>query len=294
MSGRVVLVRDDWETGVNPDFRDLAIEAGFAVCRHAEVDLAEDAVYVVVAREPVDVQGARAARARCAAPRAKLAFWFLERPDFHVAPYHVMGRGFDMCGFVAGLLRIGDAVWAIDRGLAATCPGLGHALLGSGAALAPKGPRLPPAWDACLLANAVPRRVPTLRALAARFRIAQGAWGDDRDRVLRSSRIMVSIHGTAAPVGEWHRYALAAAHGLPLVAEAMADPWPLVAGEDFVSCSLDEIPDAVAALLADEERASALAAALRRRLFDEWTFRRGVQTAIRQSGLDVTSPAAPS
>lgn len=82
--------------------------------------------------------------------------------------------------------------------------------------------------------------------------------GDPKWRHLASSKLILNVHRDASPYFEWQRMLAAAANGCVVVTEHSLEVDPLVPGEHFVSASLESLPHAVAGLLRDEERITAI------------------------------------
>jgi len=76
--------------------------------------------------------------------------------------------------------------------------------------------------------------------------------GPDLHQLLRSSRILVNVHGGDRPYFEWHRTLLAVANGCAVVSEA-GDPAPLRPGEDLVVEDLGHLVTECGRLLDDED-----------------------------------------
>lgn len=253
------------------DFWRLVELSGFETCHVDEIDLAQQALYIVT---PVNGEHRpHLASQRDRPRRARVAWWNLERPDAEgslpLAEVLDEARGF------------ADDVWVSDRYYAAMDPRLRHVVLGSDARLAPDPTPRPVAYDYTHQSYAVGRREAVYGPLrAAGLREGPSGWFEARDAVLRSSRLMLNVHQTPAPLGEPLRFAVAAAYGLPLVSETLADPYPLVRGTDFLEASPGDLVAAVRGALATPGLPRH-GAALRARLCDEWTFRRGVEDAAR-------------
>jgi hypothetical protein len=88
----------------------------------------------------------------------------------------------------------------------------------------------------------------------------RGLWGEERERVLCRTRVMLNLSrypGNHAG----SRLFLAMRHGAVVVSEPMYRPDPYVPGVHYVEATIDEMPDAVQALLGDEERRNEIAQA---------------------------------
>ena len=69
--------------------------------------------------------------------------------------------------------------------------------------------------------------------------------------------------------GSQLRFVLGMSHGAAVVSEPITEPAPFVPGEHYLSAPTAQLADALRALLADEERRSALAAAGQRFVLEE-------------------------
>lgn len=92
---------------------------------------------------------------------------------------------------------------------------------------------------------------------------------------------MANIHQTPAPITEPLRFALAASYGLPLLSETCVDPWPLTEGREIFMASYEQLPNMIHEWLKRPDLNS-LGDALRRKLVEEWPFRRGVEAAMKE------------
>jgi hypothetical protein len=90
--------------------------------------------------------------------------------------------------------------------------------------------------------------------------IAEGVWGEERNSLLRRTRVLVEAHrfpGTYIGI----RLILALAAGAAVVSEPMKDPHPFASGIHFVEAAGDDVPEAARELLADEPRRRRIVAA---------------------------------
>ena len=122
------------------------------------------------------------------------------------------------------------------------------------------------------------RRRRILEQLGGCFRIhpiVDNAWGADKFAVFSEASIVLNLHVEASAVFEAPRFYDVLGAGLPLLSEAVHDPWPFRAGEDFQVTSILRLERDIEQLLGDEPLRQQLAAAGRR-------------TALAH-GLDVTA-----
>jgi hypothetical protein len=217
------------------DYRKLVEISGFETCAVDEMDLAADAIYITA---PVNgelrpvVDGKKR--------RAKVIFWCLERPDSGDWP----PEGNNASNRVGEIIRFVDKVWVSDRHQAQLDLRQVFVPLASDSRLA-EGETLPAKmYDLAMLSYVTDRRRKIVTSLERWKRAPETAWGETRARILHSSRSMLYIHQTPSPIVAPLRFALAAAYKLPLLSEAMADPYPLVSGKDFLSAPYEGIVEA--------------------------------------------------
>ena len=177
-----------------------------------------------------------------------------------------------------------DEVWTSDRYHAQQI-GARFVPLGSHPALVKVNPAArwhTAQYDVALLAYMGPWRRQGIRpGLEERnLRVAPNAWGTDRDIILERSRCMLNVHQW----DEWpcvpvQRFALAAAAALPLVSEDMADPFPYVPGEDFLSAPHADLFAAVETLLRNGMGRD-YSARLHAKACNEYRFDKNVEKAL--------------
>jgi GT2 family glycosyltransferase len=88
--------------------------------------------------------------------------------------------------------------------------------------------------------------------------------GDDRTRLLASSRILLNVHSAERSYFEGHRALLALANGCLLVTETSRHTDPLEAGRHFVMAPLDELVSVCETYLSDPAQLEYIAGAGRR------------------------------
>ena len=205
------------------DFWRLVELAGFEVVWLDELEPGRDAVYVVTPRNGElpgvlpRLQGDR---------RCKFVWWCLERPD----TLGSVTRG-------KAIEENIDELWLSDRWLASLhhqrgwgpvrfVPVGSHEGLGDFGWVdgRPSTKELPMPLRWAHMSYIVPRR----KAIYDRIRCGPVAncWGDERDIVLKASWAMVNVHQDEWPVIEPLRFALAAAWGLMIFSETVADAFP--------------------------------------------------------------------
>lgn len=182
------------------------------------------------------------------AKRGRVVWWYLERPD--------VGENYAKVPFEEGTRRLFDSkpwwvdeVWVSDKGLSDVDGRLRHVVLASDPRLALGPPSPAPIFAVAHMSYVWDRRTPIFAALAKRVRVAPCDWDPRRGEILRSSRSMLQVHQSPAPIGSPLRTALAAAYRLPLLSEAVANPAPLLPGRDILMEGYDGLVDAVAGWL---------------------------------------------
>ncbi|MDD5007570.1 MAG: hypothetical protein PHC68_04095, partial [Syntrophorhabdaceae bacterium] len=121
----------------------------------------------------------------------------------------------------------------------------------------------------------------TMRSLG--MREAPNAYGLERSKILGKTKLMVNAQQYSLSVIAPLRFAIAAAHKLPVLTETVAIPWPHVIGHDLWQASIDTMPIEAARLLANPELLRQLGDNLHHRLCVEWTFRKGVEEALNET-----------
>jgi hypothetical protein len=109
--------------------------------------------------------------------------------------------------------------------------------------------------------------------------LADGVWGDDRDALLRRTRIVLDVQNAAGNFGGL-RFLTALAAGAVLVTDTVDDPFPFEPGVDHVEAPVDGIVAAIAALLDDEPRRRAMAEAGQARLHDDLSMRCSLERVL--------------
>lgn len=144
-------------------------------------------------------------------------------------------------------------------------------------------------WDICTLAYMGPPRRHSiynqLNGRAMRTAPADNTWGDTRRQQLEESRCMLHIHQHEEyPCVAAQRFALAAAAAIPLVAETMFDPFPLVPGTDYIEANHADLVGATVTMLRNRQGRD-LAANLHHRLCTEYRFDNNVERALARQGV---------
>lgn len=101
--------------------------------------------------------------------------------------------------------------------------------------------------------------------------------GTEKWELLRRSKLIVNVHRGELGYMEWQRVIGAIANGCVVVTEHSLGFAPLVPGEHFVSVSLESLPAALDALLADPGQIAAIRSAAYRFLVDEIPLARTIE-----------------
>lgn len=269
---RIVFAQPRHKYDSYTDFRKLVELSEFESVYFDEIDRdAEDTTYIV---SPLNNSFPRWS----GKAKARFVYWNLERPDVESAPFWEL-PGLAVHASVSSALTQFDEVWVSDRHFASIDKRLKHAVLASHEGLA-EGPLHFHVYDYCHMSYVWGRREHVIVPLRVSLREGPNGWGAERARVLRSSRFMVNVHQTAAPIMEPLRFALAAAYRLPMVSEAIKDPWPLVPGEDYLQLEYDKMAAEIVKLPNSLAPWLNMADNLHRKLCVDRTFRSEVIAAV--------------
>lgn len=273
----IIFVRTRHEYGSYRDYWKLVELAGFDTCFVDEMNLQSDSFYIV---SPINGEfrpHIDHCRKNVFGPKnAIVAWWNLERPDAGTEPLRVV---------IDDVMKYADVAWTADRHYASLDHRQQPVVLGSDARLCANFERREIAYDFTHQSYVWGRRDDVFTPLrASKLREGPNAWFEERDAILKSSRILVNVHQTPAPIGEPIRFAMAAAYKMPMISERLAAPFPLVPGADYIELSHHEITKAVfAAHSIPSEKLQSLGESLFQRLCVEWTFRRGVEEGVAES-----------
>lgn len=197
------------------DFWRLVELSGFEIVYVDEIDVSKTAVYIFT---PMNGEVfALLDRIRDQPRRAQLIWWFLERLD---------STPMLEDGSFERLRTQVDAVWVSDRWEASQHSAFKYVCLASHQGLGsdPHSPQ----YDYTHQSYVHGRRESIFNELRRRtLREGPNAWGIERDRVLRSSKLMLHVHQYPLALYTPLRFAVAAAYALPLVSENLFDAFPL-------------------------------------------------------------------
>ena len=255
------------------DFWSLVALSDFPTCFVDEIDPSKDHTYIFTPHNGEFVHHAASKGLAWANRRAKIIWWFLERPDGNLVP---------LDDFMKPVLPVIDEVWVSDGTISELHPRLKRMVLGGHEGLALVPPQDFKEYDFAHMSYAWGRREELYAYICVRgLREAPNAFGKERSEILATTKLMVSVHQYPLPVIAPLRFAIAAAHRLPVLTETVKDPYPHVIGHDLWHADFENIPDEAAGLLENPGLLWQLAKNLHERLCVEWTFRRGVEEALK-------------
>lgn len=265
------------------DFWRLVELSGFETCYVKDIDLDRDAIYVTTPINGEVRPHVRHRRSILTKPQqAKIVWWILERPDS--GDYEIGKIKGNECVTKATdeILEYVDHVWVSDRYYTQLDPRTIHVPMGSDSRLAGGAPG-DKSYDVCTLSYNNHRRDQIYGTLGRQVRMAPAsAWGDERDRILRSSRAMVYVHQTPMPIGAPLRMALAAAYKLPVISERLADAYPHENGADVLLAEYERILPATMNALAGADLWK-IGENLHQKLCVELPFRKCVEAGIERT-----------
>lgn len=272
-----VFVRSTYPYSSYTDFWKLVDLSGFPSAAAADIDLGRQQTLIWPTMDMEFIE--RLSKEPPGARRARVIFWNLERPDEKPSPdlFELFRRG------MGEILQWADEIWISDMGLALADHRLQYAVLGGHEGLDDGTPRAA-GFDVAHLGILTPRRLELIERLKARgLRVSGNGWGKDRSRILSSSRLFLGVdrvegYHSSNPL----RWVVGAAWGIPLVHEEMMYPYPLAAGTSLLVAPYAQLEDFILRTLERHDLA-AVADAARETYCREWTFRRGVEDALRRS-----------
>lgn len=208
--------------------------------------------------------------------KAKVFWWYLERPDAHrrkMSPEDLFRETIsEVCD-----ARWVDEVWVSERTLFSIDDRTRYVPLGGHPGLRAPAPMAGPLYDVAHVGQLTPRRTWILTELQRLgHSVSPSAWGPDRAAILGQSSLLLNIDRVeglhlAAPL----RFVLAAAYRLPIVSEEAGDMDPLVPGKSILTAPYDRLPAFVSEVLKRPDLGR-LADEAHRVLCEEHTFRKSV------------------
>lgn len=213
------------------DYRRLAEINQFEICTVDDINVNRNALYIVCPHNG-EVDAALQARPK-QGRKCKVALWFLERPagafdKFKARTQELIDTQFDYILFsdmaMYGLVAHIDGTRFI--------PGGSHVALGT--------PGSTKEHDFCHMSYVWGRRG-IIDELQHVLKMGKNGWRDERHETLMRSKFMLNVHQDSDPYHEPLRFALCAAYALPMVSEFCANPFPYVAGVDFIQADYKDL-----------------------------------------------------
>lgn len=246
------------------DFWQLVDLSSFATCYVDEIDFSTDHTYIFT---PVNGEVLPHLQSESLKKkRATVIWWYLERFDASTVP--VTDVLTQMSPYV-------DRIWVSDLETCKAYPQLTYARFGSHPDLG-NPPIVPPRFHFTHQSYAWGRRKNMYNKLKESGLLeGPSSWGDERNSILRASRVMVNLQQYPAPVNAPIRFALAAAYHLPTVSETITQP-DLVEG--IIPCvAYNDIPSAIRTMI---DAPGDSGTRLFQKLCVEHTFRRCVEATL--------------
>lgn len=238
---RLVFAKTRYEYQSYSDLWKLVSLCGLETCWVDQIRYDEEAVFVLGTINGEFRPTIERERARGVSKKAKVVWWNLERVDSGPGGLNDL-LGSMVCNNTRDMLEWVDKVWVSDRHMASLDPRLQFLVLGSHPGMATtQVPRHPDTYDFCHMSYVNERRSPVLSALG-NLRMAPNAWEPERGQIIQMSKLMLNVHQTDAPITEPLRFAVAAAYGIPLVTEYLADPYPLQPGVHCLMTRYQDLP----------------------------------------------------
>lgn len=244
--------------GSYTDFWKLVELSGFETCYVDEIDTASDATYIFTPANGETISG-------WPAHRARIIHWNLEQDPYPPIP---------------GVAE----TWASDKKLAQLIDAK-YVPMGSHEDLNTETEAgfAELAYDAIMLAYRTPRRIwVQAEAEKAGVAFAPDGWHQARHQALLQSRVMLHVHQNE---GKYYvapqRFAIAAAYGLPLISEALAD-LGIFSSSTLLTSDLLNLPTFVKMWTQGDEHnlLDDYGYQLHRLLCHIWPFRRCVEEAL--------------
>jgi hypothetical protein len=206
------------------DFWKLIELSGFDTCFIDEIDIsAENTTYIF---SPTNgelrphIQNQKNANKPW---NAKIIWWNLERPS---SITNVVID--DIIGYI-------NETWVSDRYYASLNSNFKFVILGSHPDLRLHKENLHKIYDYCHMSYVYGRRDYIHHTLAQHgLKMGPNGWGEERDKTLRTSKMLINVHQDPFLISEPLRFAVTAAYALPIISETINDPYPLVLEQDIV------------------------------------------------------------
>jgi hypothetical protein len=271
MIPRIIFARTRHQYDSYSDFWRLVNLSDFEACWVDEIDLEQDVTYITT---PINGELRPHVNHRRTLlqqdQRAKIIWWDLERPDATGAP--------PIKEVLDEIQPYIDGAWVSDRLVASLDSRFKHVVLGGHAGLR-QSPSLECVYHYTHQSYSWGRREHIYKSLQARgLREGPSCYGSEREQVLASSRLVLNIQQYTLPVVAPLRFVLAAAYHIPVLTERVHDTCPY--GDAIIQTNYDDLVDGTIRTLARTDLGE-LGLRLHRTLCEEWTFRRGVEEALK-------------
>ena len=106
-------------------------------------------------------------------------------------------------------------------------------------------------------------------------------WGEARTKLVNRVKILLHIHNFEWDT-PWMRWNLAAANGAAVASPPLSVPFPMRPNIDYLSASYEELPDAIHALVQDENRRQQMVVACQTTISEHMTSARSLALLAKQ------------
>jgi len=214
------------------DFWKLVELSGFDTCFVDEIDIAaQNTTYIITPINGEFRPHIKHHRDELKKPwNAKLIWWNLER---HTTMDNVILD--DIVDYV-------NDIWVSDRYYATLNKKFKFVVLGSHPDLRMNKDNISKIYDYCHISYVYGRRDYIHYELKRHgLNIGPNGWGEERDKILRASKLLINIHQDIHPISEPLRFAICAAYSLPIISETIKDPYPLIQNKDIIITDYDGV-----------------------------------------------------
>ena len=263
----IIFARTRHNYGSYVDFWKLVELSGFNTCFVDEIDISHDNIYIIT---PMNGEyRPHIANQKSAKPWvAKLIWWNLERHE----PLNNIQLG-DIVDYV-------NDIWVSDRYYASLNNKFKFVVLGSHPDLRLNKDNINKTYDFCHISYVYGRRNYIFDTLTSQgLSCGPNSWENERDNMLRASKILVNVHQDSSPVGEPLRFAVCAAYSLPIISETITDPYPLIPNVDIILANYTDLIRTT--ILRYNTDLTHTASCLHNKLCIEHTFRIGVEEGLK-------------
>lgn len=109
-----------------------------------------------------------------------------------------------------------------------------------------------------------------------------GLWGEERNRILRRSKIYLSVYRHARDFSGT-RFCLGMGNGALIVSEPIADPYPFVPGEHYIEAAVPDLGRTILAYLRDETGRTRLCRQATRFITEDYTMRASAERILARA-----------